>query len=165
MRSKIILWLVTLFVVAYAAFAYSETVVTKNIDGVLTVERVIELPEDGGKWYVTVMGDKHNHNYTDVVGWFSSHEGRKSLKSKTNFHSINSDTVMYKDRYAAEVKELPTVRIQDSEGRIAFERWGNNIPLSANAMYSAIAKDVKTAQRRRPCNPLRPCPTPKPQEP
>lgn len=174
MKDRILLLLLLLSVVAFAAVTQitfgaptAWTVVAPpplNIDGVLTVERVIELPNDGGKWYVTVMGDKHNHYYTDVVGWFSSHDGLKSLKSKTHFHAINSDTAMYKDRYAAEVKALPTIRVQDSEGRVAFERWDNNIPISAEALYSAIAKGVKTAQRR-PCNPLRPCPTPKPQEP
>jgi hypothetical protein len=160
MKDRILLSIVLLFVVAFAAqFALGAD------NGMIPAEeKVIDLPDDSGKWYVTVMGDPKDAEYQKLVKWFDSHRGLKSLKAKTHFHAIKSDSTMYKERYADEVKGLPTVRIQDDEGRVAFERWADNVPWSHHALYEAIAGDIQTAQKERRCNPFRPC-RPQPEKP
>ena len=43
-----------------------------TINGVLAQERVVNLPNDQGKWYVSVVGNASDAAYRRVLGWFEA---------------------------------------------------------------------------------------------
>jgi len=138
---------------------------------VLVQEHVVNLPQDQGKWYISVVGDANDARYRTVLSWFDTHENLKHLKDQVHFCPVKSNTAIYKERYAPNVKGLPTVRVQDSKGVVIYEVAGLAIPLTPDALYAAIANDVQVAQGCRPILPwrremerrCRPCPQPNPQ--
>jgi hypothetical protein len=122
-------------------------------------ERVIDLPADQGKWYVTVFGDPTDAKYRSLKGWFDTHPSLKHLKGQTHFHAIATNTTMYRQRYAASTPKLPCVRIQAADSRVMFQVCGRDIPMSADALDQAI----RTELFRRRCPQPQPQPQPEPQ--
>ncbi len=128
-------------------------------------ERVITLPQDQDKWYLTVVGDSDAGRYGEVRGWFDSHEHLQKLKRGTHFNAITTDSVMYRDRYAKHFREAPCVRLQSADGKVLFQVSGTNIPMTADALNKAIHAEL--LRRRNRCDPHRNCrprpaPTPTP---
>ncbi|MHB8107845.1 MAG: hypothetical protein ACYDH4_10530 [Candidatus Cryosericum sp.] len=139
-------------------------------DGVLATERVVNLPNDSGKWYVSVVGDVNDARYREVSGWFTTDAGLVKLKNQVHFRQVTSATAVYKERYAANVKGLPTVRMQRPDGTVVYEAAGKNLPMTAGGLRGALADSVSTAQGILPLLPWRReierrCPTPKPDTP
>jgi hypothetical protein len=154
-----------------ALFACIAPCVADTVNGVLAEERVVNLPQDAGRWYVSVVGSPTGANYKQVLGWFNTDPGLKKLKSQVHFLPVTSDTVIYRERYQSNVKGLPTVRMQKADGTVIYEAAGNNIPMTAAGLYSAMAKTAQSAQGIFPLLPWRrnmenrcpgPCPTPTP---
>ena len=57
--------------------------VANTADGTIAQERVITLPQDQGKWYVSVVGDPQDARYREVLTWFDSGE---LLKLRNSVH-------------------------------------------------------------------------------
>jgi hypothetical protein len=151
-----------------AIFAASIPCFADAINGVLTEERVINLPQDGGKWYVSVVGDARDTQYQTILKWFNENPSLRRLKNQVHFNQVTSDTVMYRDRYSINVKGLPTVRMQNSEGVVIYEAAGKNLPFTPEGFFGALAVSVNKSQGFRPILPWRkncpgPCPNPDPQ--
>ena len=147
---------------------------TATANGVLAQERVINLPNDQGKWYVSVVGNASDASFRRVLGWFDANASLKGLKNQVHFCPVTTGTAVYQERYAPNVKGLPTVRVQKPDGVVVYEAAGNNLPMTAEGLYGAIAGAVSNAQGLRPILPWRrdmerrcpgpgPCPTPNPQ--
>jgi hypothetical protein len=137
-----------------------------TINGVLSEERVVRLPNDAAKWYVSVVGAANDIRYQEVLGWFSNVEGLKTLKSQVQFCPVTSDTPIYKERYAPNVTALPTVRVQNDKGVVIYEAAGSGIPMTGEGLYAAIAVAVNGSEellpwRRHHAHP-QPGPTPDP---
>jgi len=137
--------------------------------GVLAEERVINLPADQGKWYVSVVGDATNAQYQTIVRWFDTNAHLKNLKNRVHFCPVTTGTAVYQERYAFNVKGLPTVRFQQPNGVVIYEAAGNNLPFTAEGLYGAMADSINKVQGR-PILPWRrnhvcpgPCPGPGPQ--
>jgi len=156
-----------------ALFGVVAPCLADTVNGVLAEERVVNLPQDSAKWYVSVVGSANDARYNGVVGWFSTNTNLKKLKDQVHFCQVTSDTAIYKDRYAANVKGLPTVRVQKPDGVVVYEASGKNLPMTAEGLYGVIAGAVNTAQGIRPILPWRrdmerrcpgpgPCPSPNP---
>ena len=142
-----------------------------TVNGVLVEERVISLPNDQNKWYVSVVGDAKDARYQELIGWFDSNTNLKHLKDQVHFCPVRSGTAIYEARYASNIQGLPTVRVQDHEGVVVYEAAGLSIPMTPDALHTAIATDAWTAQGCRPILPWRremekrcpgpgPCPPP-----
>lgn len=101
-------------------------------------ERVVRLPEDGSKWYVSVVGD--GDRYQEILGWFNTHDKLIEVKNATHFCPITTKSPLYQERYAPNCKALPTVRVQDSKGVVIYEAAGKKIPMTAGGLYAAISK-------------------------
>lgn len=145
------------------------------------IQRIVEhipceitgnLPNDQGKWYVSVVGDTNETAYRRVLGWFDADASLKRLKNQVHFCPITTGTPIYRERYAPNVKGLPTVRVQKPDGVVVYEAAGNNLPMTAEGLYGAIGGAVNSAQGIRSILPWRrdmerrcpgPCPTPNPQ--
>jgi len=138
------------------------------VNGVLVEERVVNFPQDQNKWYISVVGDVTNQRYQEVLGWFETNPNLKHLKDQVHFCSIRTNTAIFSERYASNIKGLPTVRVQDGKGVVVYEASALQIPMSPDALYAAIAADVQTAQGCRPLLPWRRrmesrlCPSPGP---
>ena len=57
---------------------------------------------------------------------------------------MTTNTNTYKERYAGNVKALPTVRMQKPDGTVMYEASGKNIPMSAAGLNGALANSVTT---------------------
>lgn len=141
--------------------------------GVLVEERVVSLPQDSGKWYLSVVGDPRDTRYREILAWFDASEDLKNLKAQVHFWQVASDSAIYRGRYAANVGGLPTVRMQQPDGTVVYEASGDSLPMTAEGLYGALAGGVLDAQgirflpwRRemeRRCPGPGPCPTPSPE--
>lgn len=144
-------------------------VLTDNtVNGVLAEERVINLPSDQGKWYISVVGDARDAQYQTILKWFGQDPALRKLKSQVRFCPVKSSSTVYKTRYSMNVKGLPTVRFQNSQGVVIYEAAGKNLPFTAQGLYGALANGTAKAQgvpilpwRRNHVHP-RPCPGPCP---
>ena len=154
-----------------ALFACIMPCFADTANGVLAEERVINLPQDAGKWYVSVVGDATSPRYREVLGWFNTDSSLKKLKSQVHLLPVTTGTAIYKERYQANIKGLPTVRMQKADGTVVYEAAGKNIPMTAAGLYSAMAGASQSAQGLLPILPWRrnmenrcpgPCPQPNP---
>ncbi len=126
-----------------------------TVNGVLAEERVVSLPQDAGKWYISVVGSASDARYNEVLGWFDSNPSLAKLKDQVNFCPVASDTPIYTERYSTNVKGLPTVRMQKSDGTVVYEAAGNDTPMTAAGLNGALAAAVSDAQGLRPILPWR----------
>jgi len=142
-----------------------------TVNGVLAEERIVNLPQDSAKWYVSVVGNTNDARYNEIVGWFNTNVSLTKLRDQVHFCPVTSDTGIYKERYSGNVKGLPTVRVQKPDGAVVYEAAGKNVPMTAGGLNGAIAGAVSNAQGLRPVLPWRremerrcpgPCPTPNP---
>jgi hypothetical protein len=168
--NRVLLFLCLLLVAVAPCFAVGATTAATT-NGVLAQERVVNLPNDQGKWYISVVGEATDPAYLRTLSWFETDANLKNLKSKVHFCPVTTAHPMYQERYAANVKGLPTVRVQKADGTRVYEAAGKNLPMTADGLYGAIAGAVSTAQGLRPILPWRrdmegrcpgPCPTPTP---
>ena len=155
-----------------AVFAAATPCLGDTVNGVLAEERVVNLPQDQGKWYVSVIGNATDPRYNEIVGWFDTNGNLKKLKNQTHFCPVTSDTAIYQSRYASNVKALPTVRMQKADGTVVYEAAEKNLPMTAAGLNGALASAVSAAQGIRPVLPWRkdmerrntvPSPNPQPQ--
>jgi hypothetical protein len=135
-----------------------------TINGVLSEERVVRLPQDQGKWYISVVGDASDARYQEVLGWFSNVESLKTLKDRVHFCQVTTDSPTYKERYSPNVRGLPTVRVQNDKGVVIYEVAGKRIPMTGEGLYAAIAIAVNGSEELLPWrrNHVHPQPEPKP---
>ena len=153
----------------FALFAAVVPCFADTVNGVLAEERVVNLPNDQAKWYISVVGNVNDTRYNEVLGWFASNASLSKLKSQVHFCPVTTATAIYKERYAKNVQGLPTVRMQKSDGTVIFEAAGKNLPMTAAGLNSAFAGAVGVAQGILPILPWRrqmekrcPCPGPTP---
>lgn len=126
-------------------------------------ERIVTLPQDQEKPYLTLFGDRSNPKFRDMVKWFQTNDLLVGIKDQTHFNVIYSDTAMYRDRYAASVSALPCVRLQAvGEAEPVVEFAGVHVPMTADALAKGLNTSASSAEcfRRRRC-----CPQPAPAPP
>lgn len=141
-----------------------------KVNGVLAGERVVNLPNDQGKWYISVVGDAKDAQYQTILKWFDTNSDLYKLRRQVHYIPVTTNKAVYQERYKMNVKGLPTVRMQNSEGVVIYEDFGDNLPFTPEGLYGALANDVAKAQRQcilpwrremeRRCP--GPCPTPNP---
>lgn len=158
--------LLTCVLLALVASVYP--CVAGSVNGVLSEERVINLPQDQGKWYISVVGDASDVNYQRTLGWFNSDAKMKRLRDSVHFNPVTTNTAIYRERYAANTGEfkitvLPCVRMQKSDGIVVYQACGKDIPMTSQGLYGALANGVRAAEGIPSMRPWRPCPKPDPQ--
>lgn len=136
-------------------------------NGVLSEERIVNLPQDQNKWYVSVVGSANDAKYRTILGWFDSVPSLKKLKVQVHFCPVTTDTAIYQERYAPNTKALPMVRMQNAEGVVVYQACGNDIPMTGQGLNGALANAVNSVQGIRPVLPWRRdmerrCPSPGP---
>jgi hypothetical protein len=143
-----------------------ETTVEMKADaayGVMhTQERVIDLPQDGGNWYLSVYGDPDDPRYIQLKQWLYTNSVLVDFRKQTHYNGISSKHPRYQ-RYAKTMPGLPCIRLQNSKGVVVSEFWDDNIPMTSEALVQGIKGDMQDKaswgclrKRRNPS----PCPTP-----
>lgn len=133
MRPRISFALAGLLIVALAVACFAAD----------TQERVAP-PEDAARLHLSVVGIVNNAQYQSILSWFQKDADLVSLRRTVHFHPVNAGSAMYEERYAPNIHGLPTIRLQDGEGRVLYESWGKNVPSSPASLASAI--EAKTNQ-------------------
>lgn len=142
-----LLWAVMFMVVFLFADAIQSAEV-QDVRGVIANERVVNLPNDSEKWYLSIVGEDGEVQYERILAWFEKDDALRQLRKQVHFREIDSNTVIYRQRYAENVTSLPTVRLQKSKGEVIYEAAGNGLPLSAEGLYGALANSSSKAQGR-----------------
>ena len=58
--------------------------------GTLVEERIVRLPADENKWYVSVVGCPSDARYRELLGWFEMNASLKKLKDQVHWPSAPS---------------------------------------------------------------------------
>jgi len=125
-------------------------------------ERVVELPGDQLKPYLTVFGEKGDPKMAAMVKWFETNDTLKGIKDQTHFLVMYTDDPMY-HRYAGNVPALPYVCLQavNVEKPIA-EYAGSQVPMTADALARGLNVTASKAECFRRRNQVQPQPGPGP---
>ena len=123
-------------------------------------ERVVNLPQDQARLYISVVGEANDARYREVVGWFNRDANLMKLRVQVHFCPVTTQTAIYTERYAPNVKALPTVRMQKSDGRVIYEAAGRQIPATAAELNAALTESTRLIlpwrreiERRLPAQP------------
>lgn len=117
-------------------------------------EQVVQLPQDQGRWYLSVFGNEGETKYETLKSWFSTDAQLQGIRAQAHYNTYRADSTMFTERYAQSTT-IPCVRLQDGSGKVVFQATGDAIPMSPQALYNSM----NDACRRR----CRPCPQPQPQ--
>lgn len=101
-------------------------------------ERVIDLPMDSQKWYISVIGNPNDMQYRSILRRFDRNKYLKNLKIQVHFWVVPTTSPAYKARYEKNTKILPTIRVQQSNGQVVWEAASRGIPVTAEGLYVAI---------------------------
>lgn len=95
-------------------------------------EHVIELPEDGGQWSLTIVYATNDHSSPEdrrLRAAFWSSARLRSLVAQTNTTTYHPQDKLWQTKYRQEMGDtLPQVWLQDERGRLAYKASGANIP-------------------------------------
>lgn len=119
-------------------------------------EQVVQLPQDQGKWYLSLFGNEGETKYETLKSWFSTDAQLQGIRTQAHYNTYRADSTMFAERYATSTT-VPCVRLQDASGTVVFQAVGEAIPMSAQALYNSMNDACR--RRCRPC----PQPTPTPQ--
>lgn len=112
-----------------------------------TEERVVNLPQDQFKPYLTLFGDRDDSKFKAMVKWFDENKTLVELKDQTHYNVIYSDTRLYHDRYSKAVPVLPCVTLQSVADREPVARFaGLNVPMTADALAKGLNTRAKASQ-------------------
>ena len=126
-----------------AVFAAAVPCLADTVNGVLAEERVVNLPQDQSKWYVSVVGNAADSRYNEIVGWFDTNASLKKLKNQVHFCPVTSDTAIYQARYASNVKGLPTVRMQKADGTVVYKSAAGPFGFAPAGVEETLQRIVK----------------------
>jgi hypothetical protein len=124
-----------------------------------TQERIVQLPQDKDKFYLSIYGDANDPKFQAVVKWFSTNNELAAFKAQVHFNAVETTSAIYKERYAKTVAKTPCVRVQDAQGVRLYQCSGDGIPLSAEALTKALNTECLRRWRK---NHGQPEPTPDP---
>lgn len=135
-------------------------------------DRVIYLPEDGGKWYLTLMTheDWRERPEERWVMAMMAHPALASLERQTKTFHYTPKHRYFRERlkWAASSDgvnpELPVMMLQDSDGRVVWKAAGED--LYGCRPIDLVKRIVQKIRQWRPFRPRPgPGPTPQPDEP
>jgi hypothetical protein len=117
--------------------------------GVCYQTRVMDLPQDQDKFYCTIFGHPNDPEVRQLQKWFDVDPDLNQFKHGTHFALVNSESTMFRQRYATTTGPLPCVRVTDREGNVVFQASGDNLPMTsaalANSMHTTCLRRLRTS--------------------
>lgn len=111
-------------------------------------ERVIDLPEDGNKWFTSLfLNDEWQNKPQEsmVVNAFETDRRLLRLRDQTIFNTYTRSDPHYRQAFAESINKLPAITVQRPDGTIVYKASGSRIPRSG----AAIAESIERTSRRR----------------
>lgn len=130
-------------------------------------ERVIELPEDAGAWYTTLVYDAPTPAQPasrQLAAMMATNPRLQSLTAQTKTIIYTPGDRMYQSRFRHYYSSAtPQIIVQDPTGKVAFKASGEAIPADAELLADAIAAGIEQCCPRPRPRPDQPQPQPTPQ--
>lgn len=111
-------------------------------------DEVVNLPQDDGTWYLSVVGPEAERS--EILQWFDADSRLASLKRQTHFCTPSYGSPIFNERYASNITDTPTVRLQDAEGVVLYEVAGQGVPQTAGALFDGLRAAIRGEQRYLP---------------
>jgi len=149
-------YLLTILLLCLSVTASADTMKADAAYGVkydATELRLNYLPDTSAMPYVTIFG--HGPRYEQLVKAFGTNPELHKLKVGSHFAAIDTESKLFKERYASTTRGSLVIRVQDASGNVLHEVADGNIPLSAEALI----KQTNAAEcfpRRQPNSPAPP---------
>lgn len=124
-----------------AVYAQSTMKADPNYGVRYVAERVVQLPQDESKTYLTVFGSPRDAEYKQLKSWFSSNPDLSAFRDQTRYNEIETTSALYQGRYKNHVPSGTLVRFQDSEGNVIVDLGDHadtKLPMSAEALAKAL---------------------------
>jgi len=128
---------------------------------VVVQDRIIDLPEDGSHFYLTVfLGDnwKARPRDREIAAWFDTHPALRSLRTQTHFTILDPSSRLFQTRWPSWRNSLPAVMLQQGNphtGRVCYKVGPAMMPVTADEL--ALQLDASLDALR-----ICPRPTPRP---
>ncbi|MFH1302510.1 MAG: hypothetical protein ABIK07_15725 [Planctomycetota bacterium] len=119
-------------------------------------ERVIDLPEDGNKWFTSLfLHDQWQSRDQDstLVNAFETDRRLVNLSNQTIFNKYTESDPHYRETFAAAIPDLPAIAVQRPDGTIVYKASGSNIPRSGPAIADSIQRTSRRRCWRGQCEP------------
>lgn len=134
----------------------------------LAEQRVIDLPEDGDKWWTVLLVSKEWKSKPEerrIEAAFHSEPPLVSLKHQTQFRLITSDSPQF-PKWRPTVDALPCLVVERANGEVIYRESGPQLARHPDALVRAIRKEVARHCPDGRCLPIHPTPdtTPPPKE-
>ncbi|MCA9248959.1 MAG: hypothetical protein KDA42_17655, partial [Planctomycetales bacterium] len=120
-------------------------------------ELILDLPEDGGAWWVTVCLPAEHHADPAsrwLLAAMAVEPRLRSLQAQCRCHQFSSTDPMFQAKWSSYVGALPALLVQMPNGRTCYKASGDNLPSSPERLADEIAAAIENC---------RPCPRPTPQ--
>jgi hypothetical protein len=129
--------------------------------------RIVQMPQDQNKPYLTVVGDQNDQNVKMVLNWFETNADLKAIKDQTHFVFMpttgdSKPARFYRDRYAKTVQDVPCIRFQKADGTLIVELKSQEIPATPEALVNALNRPATECFGRRRQDNVYPAPNPNP---
>lgn len=108
-------------------------------------KQVLNLPQDESKLYLTLYGDPSDEHYVNLKKWFNENAELRSIRTQCHFSAIDTDSKLFKDRYADEVDATPCIRFVTPGGVELLKIDGKYIPMSD----MSLTKGIRTGLMKR----------------
>lgn len=126
-------------------------------------ERIVVLPQDQDKLYLTVVGDPNDPQVKTVLNWFNTHNDLVAIKNQTHYRFMpttgDSEPARYfRARYSAKTPYVPCIRLQKADGTLVVDLGPNQIPATPEALFNAVNRPATECFRKNNNS----CPNPNP---
>ncbi len=126
-------------------------------------EHVIHLPEDGHRYYTTLVTSENwraSPRERELVAWFSGHPRLVSLKSQTHWNHYTDRSPLYRMRIASAIppNEIPVLMVQTGDGAVVYKGSAASLPADPSELADQIQQRIDDCFPR----PKPPTPTPGP---
>lgn len=145
MKSKLLVLLVGVFVLPLGMAAYADV-----------QERVIDLPEDGNKWFTSLFlhdSWQQDTRETMIVNAFETDQRLVTLKDQTIFNRYTESDPHYQETFSEAIPDLPAIAVQRPDGTVVYKASGSNIPQSGPAIADSIQRTSRRRCWRGQCEP------------
>lgn len=127
----------------------------------MSEERIVNLPQDQNKWYLTVIVKINDAQSTSVKSWFEDAE-LFALRKQVHYHAISTDSRMWELRYKKMYRnEDCCVRLQNRKGTVVYQATGKNLPGDSDKLFLQLVTAISEYKKRNQC-PWDSDPKPKP---
>lgn len=119
-------------------------------------ERVIDLPEDGNKWFTSLfLHDSWQNSPQEsmLVNAFGTDQRLVTLSNQTIFNTYTESDPHYRETFSEAIPDLPAIAVQRPDGTVVYKASGSNIPRSGPAIADSIQRTSRRRCWRGQCEP------------